>query len=325
MRFAHLQAFWLCGIFPILGVLFWMGRQKKEAFLHSLSDLSLYQQTPARFPWLQKPWISSLLLLGTFLGVILALADPRLPAGTARLRTGALDVLLLVDVSKSMAAEDYGPLSRLEKAGEIARDLLTELQGNRVGIVTFAGTSFRQAELTEDVEALRFIVTHWLSIDSVGLGGSNLTKAIETGVAMFPEDSSREKLLILLSDGGEQENLTEVLAKTTRRGIRVMALGLGSLHPSKIPQYDAQKKFTGYLKINEQIVTTRLNEDTLRQIAQATQGIYHRIEGNGSWNRLLTTSTLAEHLVTREEYPLFQPFLLLSLLAFCAQTLIRRL
>jgi Ca-activated chloride channel family protein len=325
MRFAHPEAFWLLGLLPILVVLFWIGKRRKETFLWELGDLVPQSQTASRFPRLHKPWVQALFLLCAFLNIILALADPRFPYGTPRLRAGVLDVVFVIDVSKSMAAEDYGSLSRLEKAGEVARELLTALQGNRVGIVTFAGTSFRQAELTEDLQALDFILKHWLQIDAVGVGGSNIGRAIETGIALFPEDPSRGKLLFLFSDGGEQENLEEVLTKATHRGIRIVTLGLGSLQPSKIPLYNAQKKFTGYLKVNEQVVTTRLNEENLQQIATATQGMYQRIVSGAQWHHLLTQPAVVGNTLTQEEQKLFQIFLLFGLLALCAQVLIARL
>jgi Ca-activated chloride channel family protein len=206
MRFAHLEAFWLLVLIPFLFLLFWKGRRRKEAFLQNLSDSSLLQQISARFPALQKEWVRLTLLLLPVLSTIVALADPRLPSSAPHLCTGTLDVVMLLDVSKSMAAEDYGTLSRLEKAVEIARGLLRDLHGNRVGMVTFAGTSFRQAELTEDLRALDFILKHWVKVDAIGVGGSNITRGIETSIDLFPKDDlRREKLILLFSDGGEGE------------------------------------------------------------------------------------------------------------------------
>lgn len=328
MRFAHPEAFWLLVLVPFLFLLFWTGRRKKEVFLQSFGDASLLQQIPARFPALHKEWVRSSLLLLLFLSTIVALADPRLPAGTPRLRAGTLDVVMLIDVSKSMAAEDYGTLSRLEKAVEIAREILGDLRGNRVGMVTFAGISFPQAELTEDLRALDFILKHWVKVDAIGVGGSNITRGIETSIDLFPkEDLGREKLILLFSDGGEteEESWQTVLTTAAHRGIKIVALGLGALHPSKIPLYDAHKKFLGYLKVNEQIVTTQLHEEALQQIAAATGGLYQRISNGEEWHNLLTQPAVVGNTLTREEKKLFQLFLLLSLLSFASYTLITRL
>jgi hypothetical protein len=102
-------------------------------------------------------------------------------------------------------------------------------------------------------------------------------------------------------------------------------LGLGALHPSKIPLYDAHKKFLGYLKFNEQIVTTQLHEETLQQIATATGGTYRRIANGEEWRNLLTHPALVGNTLTRKERKLFQLFLLLGLLSFASHTFITRL
>jgi probable phosphoglycerate mutase len=87
---------------------------------------------------------------------------------------------MIIDVSKSMGAEDYPPLSRLDKAREIILQMVPQLHGNRVALVTFAGNSFRQAELTEDFTALEYILKHWVHLDSAGMSGSALGRALET-------------------------------------------------------------------------------------------------------------------------------------------------
>ncbi len=330
MRFAYPAAFWLLLLIPGLFGILWRGQRRRNDFLRSFGDLKLLKQSASRFPQLQKPWIHPLLLLLSCLSVIVALADPRLSIGTPRLRAGVLDVVFLIDVSKSMAPEDYGTLSRLEKAREIAQTLLEDLQGNRVGIVIFAGISFRQAELTEDLQALAFILKHWVQVEAVQVGGSNIVQAIDTAMMLFsPGDPTREKLLLFFSDGGEpedQENLEPTLTKAVQWGVRIITFGLGSVQPSKIPVYNPQKQFTGYLRVNEQIVTTRLNEETLRRIALATEGTYYRVEEGIRWSHVLIQSGVIEkHLWTQEEQPLFQVFLLLSLLAFGIQVLLIRL
>jgi Ca-activated chloride channel homolog len=257
---------------------------------------------------------------------MMALADPRVPHGTPRLRSGSLDVAMVLDVSKSMAAEDYSNQSRLDKAREISRALLPTLRGNRVGLVTFAGNSFRQAELSEDLVALNFILKRWIDIDATGVGGSNLGQALETGLALFPDDPQRQKFLLLFSDGGDDDdNLQAVLTQATQRSIKIIAFGLGSIQPSPIPLYDAAHKFRGFLQRDNQIVTTRLNEAPLQQIATATHGKYLRVSHANAWQGLIQQQTVVGKALTRDERKVFQPFLLAALLAFGVQTLIARL
>jgi Ca-activated chloride channel family protein len=208
----------------------------------------------------------------------------------------------------------------------MARHMLTRLRGNRVGLVTYAGISFRQADLTDDLDALDFILDHWVSIDSVSIGGSNLPAALETGVALFEPDAEREKLLLLFSDGGTgPEALFDTLAKASQQDIRVVVFGLGHTQPSRIPQYNKHKQFVSYLKADGKVVTTRLNESVLQRVAEGANGTYLRIQHGQEWRGILSRPKVIGALFEQEERKLFQPFLLVGLLAFAAQTLVIRL
>jgi Ca-activated chloride channel family protein len=225
-----------------------------------------------------------------------------------------------------MAAEDYHPESRLHKARGIILEMLPQLRGNRVGIVTFAGNSFRQAELSEDFTALEFILKHWVDIDSAGVGGSDLGRALETGLAVLSEETDRERLILLFSDGGDDaQHFDEVLAKIAQQRVRVIAFGLGGLEQSRIPRYDAAQKFLGYIETKGQTVTTRLNEASLQHIARATQGIYRRVAHPASWQNVWQNKTVVGQALMQDERRAFQPFLMVSLLAFGMQAVIARL
>jgi Ca-activated chloride channel homolog len=327
MRFVHPE---VCGLLvillPLLLLLMRAQHRRRRQFVRWLGAPAVLRQTPGRFPSLHQPWLGTLLVLVPFLCTILALADPRVPFGPLQLRTGALDIVLVVDVSKSMAAEDYHPQSRLDRAREMMRQLLPTLAGNRAGLVTFAGISFRQAELTQDRTALDFILQHWVDIDTTGVGGSNLVHALETGLALFPNETQRQQVLLLFSDGGDaDEQFQDVLAQAVQRGIRIHSFGLGSLQASRIPQYDAQHSFKGFMQADGRVVTTQLNEAPLQRIAAATHGTYQRVTPGTSGTHLLTQAALVGNSLTQRERMFFQPFLLLGLLACAAQVLIARL
>jgi Ca-activated chloride channel family protein len=300
--------------------------RRRARVVQQLGDPAVLQHRPGRYPLLHRSWVRLILVLVPYVSIVLALADPRLPYGRQRLRAGALDAVMVVDVSKSMAAEDYQQQTRLAKAQEMMRQLLPAFAGNRVGLVTFAGSSFRQAELTQDLTALDFIVQHWVNIDTAGVGGSDLVQAITTGLALFPDDAQRQKVMLLFSDGGEgDEHVAEVLTQAVQRHIKIVTFGLGSLQPSRIPQYDAQRKFKGFLQVDGHVATTQLLEAPLQHIAAATAGVYHRVTPGASWSHLLTQHSVVGDTLTRNERAIFQPLLLLGLLACGAQALIARL
>jgi Ca-activated chloride channel homolog len=330
MRLAQPAALWLLVLLPALLLLWYHAKKRRLAFLCQVGDPALLRQTPPRFPHLRNDWWCQGLVACTVMCTTLALSDPRYPLGTSHLRAGTLDVVMLLDISLSMAAEDYGTQSRLERARQAARQLLSPLQGNRVGLVTYAGVSFRQAELTDDLEALDFILKHWININAVGVGGSNLAAALTTGLDLFQRDNTgRDKLILLFSDGGTQENeeeaLRTVLTKATHEGVKIVALGLGGTQPARIPQYDAEHKFTGYLEIDGHIVTSRLNEETLQHVANSTNGTYVRMTRGEEWRHLLSRADVAGKNLTQDERKVFQPFLLFALLAFAMQILLSRL
>src|SRR5207245_7218485 len=112
----------------------------------------------------------------------------------------------------------------------------------------------------------------------------------------------RQKFLLLFSDGGDDDdNLQAGLTHATQRSISIIAFGLGSLQPSPIPLYDAAHKFSGFLQRDNQIVTTRLNEAPLQQIATATHGRYLRVSHPNAWQDLIQEQTVVGNTLTHDE------------------------
>jgi Ca-activated chloride channel family protein len=188
---------------------------------------------------------------------------------------GTLDVVAVLDVSKSMGAEDCGPKgSRLEMAKTTLLQALPGLAGNRLGLVTFAGKSFPQAELTEDLEALEFVLKKWVTVDSAPSQGSNIGMALSEASHLFEEDE-RKKVILFFSDGGHirPENLDEILTEIGARGMTVVSVGIGSKEGTKIPVYE-EGRIKEWLKIDGIEVETQLNEDILKEISQGTGGKY---------------------------------------------------
>jgi Mg-chelatase subunit ChlD len=166
----------------------------------------------------------------------------------------------VIDVSKSIAAEDYGALSRLDKSKEALMRLLHHLPSEtQVGLVTLAGASFHQADLTEDVVALRFILEHWVKVESVPVGGSGLSHALESALDVF-EGNERRKLLLFLSDGGDWEDgLVAAAHKAQQQGVTIISVSLGGILPTRITRYDRDGVFEGYERQEDEILATALN------------------------------------------------------------------
>lgn len=274
LQFLNTQAFWaMLAIPPLLGALVW-GIYRREAALREFGRADLLMQF-SRFSFDRKTALRVLPPILGFALVVTVAARPQWIGPSGRIRKGTLDVLAILDVSKSMAAEDCGPeTSRIELAKNTLLSCLPKLAGNRLGIVTFAGKSFPQAELTDDFQALKFVIQNWIRVDSAPSQGSNIGMALSEATGLF-EENDRKRVVLLFSDGGHRrpDDLGGILADMVGKGIPVVSVGIGTKEGSRIPVYE-KGRFKGWFKLEGREVVTRLNEDTLREIAEATGGRY---------------------------------------------------
>lgn len=260
----------------VAGFLVFVNWRRRLYVQRAFGQWDLLSQTSR--PLSAKRYIARALLAAlTAALIVFALARPMVPNGTKMIAEGTVDVLAVVDVSRSMAALDYDgkvPLSavaknkieparmfnnngmpipkgpdvddkdagtRLEMVRHIMLDkMIKELDGNQLGVVSYAGAAFPQAFLTRDAAALHWIVDRGLTISSAPGEGSGMGKALALALAMFDADSppDHERILVLFSDGGnddEPQTLAEFASEARQRGIKVIVVALGNVMPSKIP------------------------------------------------------------------------------------------
>jgi len=274
LGFLNTRAFWTVSILPlVLGTLLWgihrrraiLGEFGRIDLLAGFSRISLHRKRACQI-------LLPILCLGLLITVV---ARPLVFGYSKQLLKGSLDVVAVLDVSKSMAAEDCGPgVSRIDMARQTLLKCLPQLAGNRLGIVTFAGKAFPQAELTQDFQALRFVLNHWIAVDSAPSQGSNIGAALSEPAELF-DRGEKKRIILLLSDGGHrrQKNLQAVLTRIASEGVTVVCVGFGTRMGARIPVYD-KGDFKEWLKIDGEEIVTRLNESTLQEIARATGGRY---------------------------------------------------
>jgi len=272
------RAFWGLLVIPLLiGFAVW-GLRRRRAILREFGEVDLLSQF-SRFSLNRRIACQALFTTFCLALLIVVTARPLLSGHVHALRQGALDVVAVLDVSKSMAAEDCGSgVSRIEVAKKSLEERLPDLVGNRVGVVTFAGQSFPQAELTDDFQALTFILENWVGVDAAPSQGSNIGAALSEAIELFDKDG-KKRIILLFSDGGHvrPKDLEGILADIEANHISIVSVGLGSVQGSRVPVYEAEK-FMGWLEIDGQEVVTRLNEPILREIAEATGGMYIKVE-----------------------------------------------
>src|SRR5258706_4559645 len=206
-------------------------------------------------------------------------------------RGEGIDLVVALDTSKSMLATDVAP-NRLARAKLAVQDLLAELQGDRIGLVAFAGSAFVQCPLTLDQNAFG----ESLDAVEVGLiprGGTNLTAAIDASLAAFEGHQGSHQALVLITDGEDHEGKVEEAVKhATERGVKVFTVGIGTAEGELIP--------TGgtFLKDRKgQVVKSRLDEETLKKLAIDTDGVYLHAAGTD----LGLSALYREHIATMEK------------------------
>jgi Ca-activated chloride channel homolog len=265
---------WLLLLLP-LGWLLVVLMRRKERVLQRLVDARVLPiLAPDRAA--KRLRRRNLLWLAAFSLMAFSLARPQWGFHWQEVKRRGLDILVVLDMSKSMLAADIKP-NRIQQAKWGIRDLLSKLKGDRIGLVTFAGSSFLQCPLTIDYAA--FLMT--LEDAYVGIiprGGTAIEQALRTAVTSFEKDKDTEadRAIVLITDGEDHEgNPLDLIGELKKQNIRVYAVGVGSVEGELI-QID-EEGHPGFLKDRSgNVVKTAMKEDVLERLAVATEGTYVR-------------------------------------------------
>lgn len=272
MRFGSPSYFWLLFCIPVLIGLFIFAHQRKQAALRRFASLQLMKRlTPERI--LQQQVFKWMLFLCFVFFSILSLTRPQFGVKMELIERKGVDIIMALDISKSMLAEDITP-NRLERAKfEIAR-FIDLLRGDRVGLIVFAGESFVQCPLTLDYGAakmfLNVVTTDWVQIQ-----GTAIADAIHQAEEAFKSQKNKSKVLIILSDGEDHIGDVETAAQNTaRQNIKIYTVGLGSESGVPIPLNKGKGNISYKKDANGNLVMTRLNSLMLEKIAVSGNGKY---------------------------------------------------
>jgi len=208
--------------------------------------------------------------------IILAAARPQWGTHAVMLKREGLDIMVILDTSASMDAEDMKP-SRLEKAKQEIRGIVERLSGDRIGLVLFAGNSFIHCPLTLDYSAFNIFMDVVYS-DIIPTQGTAIGDAIKSALTAFDQKQRKYKVIILMTDGEDHDTEPIAAAELAReQGVRIFTIGIGSVRGEPIPIKNRRGEVLGYKKDEDgSIVMTRLDESTLQQIADITGGVYFR-------------------------------------------------
>ncbi len=202
------------------------------------------------------------------------MAKPQFGTKLIKSEKEGTDVVIAVDVSRSMLAQDVKP-DRLSRAKQSLTTLIKELEGNRIGIIAFAGTAIWQCPLTADISAATLFL-RLMNKNIIQLQGTAIGKAITLASKTLEKTAPKSKAIIILTDGEDHKSNPEQAAKqAAEKGIRIYTIGFGTTKGEPIPITDKQGNFTGYKKDKQQkVVLSKADETLLAQIAQETGGAY---------------------------------------------------
>ena len=234
----------------------------------------------------------ALQLLGLFLAIV-SLAQPRWGYTFEDVKRKGLDLLIAVDTSRSMLSNDVQP-NRLERVKLAVQDLINELQGDRVGLIAFAGRAFLQAPLTIDYDAVVEAIND-LDTKSIPEGGTNISSAIALAMQSFGKSATGNRALIIFTDG---EELSGDAIKTAKEaadaGVRIFTVGVGTPQGSLIPVTGDDGQ-TAFVKDSAgQVVKSKLDDKRLGEIAQATGGFYVHLENGPRTMRQIQSEALTK-------------------------------
>ena len=270
LYFADIQYLWLLLLVPLFPVAYAIFRKMRRRRMEKLGDKALMERLMPSWSRSRGWWQVSFFSLG-FAFFVIGLSRPLIGAKLKEHETKGAEVVIALDVSNSMLAQDYSP-NRLERAKLAIARIVDKLRDDRIGLVVFAGGAYVQLPVTTDYVSAKMFLNS-ISTESVPVQGTALGEAINTSARSFSAQSEKSRAIIVITDGENHEDDPVGAARNAAEmGIRVFTIGVGSPEGKPIPLKEG-----GLLKDrNGEIVVTRLDEDILKQVAEVGGGAYVR-------------------------------------------------
>ncbi len=272
MEFAYQEYLYLLILVPFFFLIYGLLRIARKKKIRKLGDPELVEQLMPSFSR-SKGWVKIALFSLAFIFFILGMARPRVGSRLTEKKVQGVEIMIALDVSNSMLAQDYRP-NRLENAKFAISKLVDRMRDDRLGLVIFAGQSFVQLPITTDYVSAKMFLNS-ISTESVPLQGSVLEDAIRTCARSFGSENDKSRAIILISDGESHEgNPVQAAKDAAEYGIRVYTIGIGSSRGVPIPMPGADGNPTYLKDENGNLVVTKLDAATLQEVAVAGKGIY---------------------------------------------------
>lgn len=266
--------FGLAFIIPLAIIVFWMFKRYKRKTKQQFGNQIMVNKLIPDTSKLRENWKFYLFFIAVIL-IIIGIAGPQIGSKLITIKRKGIEIVLALDVSNSMLAEDLKP-NRLANAKRAIEKLVDKLQNDKLGLVIFAGEAYTQLPITTDyVSAKMFLNT--ITPNSVPTQGTDLTKALEHAANSFTPDSSVTKAIILITDGeNHEETAKDAATEIANKGIKIYTIGMGSPQGVPIPIRDKFGRQDFKTDKSGNIVISKLNEKLLQEISAIGKGSYFR-------------------------------------------------
>ncbi len=269
---------YLLAIIPLLVLLFLYVQYWKRKKQREFGDIDLVRKLSPQRSFF-KPTLKFAIIILALVGLILGLVNPKIGTKLETIKREGIDIVFAIDVSKSMLAEDVAP-NRLEKSKQIVSQIINQLVNDRIGIVAYAGSAFPVLPITTDYSVSKMFLQS-MNTSSVSSQGTSLDEAIKLSATYFDKGNKTSKLLILISDGEDHsEGASEAAAEANKNGMKIITIGIGTEKGGPIPIKENGVVQSFKRDNNNEVVITKLNQESLKEIAKATKGGY--VNGNST-------------------------------------------
>lgn len=322
LRFEDPIYLWMLLIIPILVLVRFIVWQKRKHNLRKFGDPSLLKEM---MPDVSKyrPTIKFCLLLSAITILIFMIARPQVGSKISHEKREGIEVLIALDISNSMLAQDVIP-SRLEKSKLLIEDLVDHFTNDKVGLVVFAGDAFVQLPITNDYVSAKMFLQN-INPSLITTQGTDLARAISLSQSCFTHREHIGRAIIVITDGEDHEGgALDAAREAYKKGINVFILGVGTSKGAPIPDGNG-----GYLKDNSgQTVLSALNEQMCQQVAKAGNGVYIHVDNTSDAQERLNKelsklqSGISDTVVYSEYNEQFQIFGIILLLLLIVETIL---
>lgn len=318
LRFEHIEFIYALLLLIPIAILFFVFQKWRNRTIAKIGNKELIYQLLPEFSK-GKQYTKFLVCSLAFTALLFALANPQMGTRQEKVKRSGIDLMIALDVSKSMLAEDVQP-NRLAKAKYFIQNFIDELKGDRIGLIIFAGRAYLQMPMTVDYSASKMYL-RTVSTDMVPTQGTAIGDAVNLAINSLDNSSQKSKALVVISDGEDnEEGAEEAVKEAAKNGIRVFTIGVGTDKgaPIPLPNGDFKRNADG------EIVLTKTNQEELDKLAALGNGKFMMLQnGKAEVQNILKAMSGIEKKDFEEmvftdyenwfQYPLLSAILLIAL------------